>query len=91
MSALVDSARKYLGVPFRHRGRSASGLDCAGLGWIAYRDLGIELPDVRAYGREPFKNGLMEGLRAALGDPVDDGPLPGDVVVMRFDLSLIHI
>lgn len=91
MSALVDSARKYLGVPFRHRGRSATGLDCAGLGWISYRDLGIELPDVRAYGREPFKNGLMEGLRAALGDPIDDGLQPGDVVVMRFDKDPHHV
>ena len=91
MSALIDAARKYLGTPFRHRGRTASGLDCAGLGWIAYRDLGVELPDVRAYGREPFKNGLMDGLAAALGEPVSDGPRPGDVVVMRFERDPHHV
>lgn len=91
MSALIDAARKYLGVPFRHRGRSATGLDCAGLGVLAYRDCGIDVPDLRAYGREPYRNGLMEALQAALGDPVDGGPLPGDVVVMRFDKDPHHV
>lgn len=91
MSALIDSARKYLGVPFKHRGRTAAGLDCAGLGWIAYHDLGIDLPDVRAYGREPFKNGLMQGLEAALGAPVNEKPAHGDVVVMRFERDPHHV
>lgn len=91
MSALVDSARKYLGTPFKHRGRTPAGLDCAGLGWLAYHDLGIDLPDVRAYGREPFRNGLMQGLAAALGDPVEGEPQPGDVVVMRFDRDPHHV
>lgn len=91
MSALIASARKYLRTPFRHRGRTPAGLDCAGLGWLAYHDLGIELPDVRAYGREPFRNGLMEGLAAALGEPVTDGPRPGDVVVMRFESDPHHV
>ena len=91
MSALIDSARKYLGTPFKHRGRTPAGLDCAGLGWIAYQDLGVDLPDVRAYGREPFKNGLMQGLAAALGEPVADGLRPGDVVVMRFERDPHHV
>lgn len=91
MSALVDAARKYLGVPFKHRGRTPAGLDCAGLGWLAYHDLGVDLPDVRAYGREPFRNGLMQGLAAALGDPVDEAPRPGDVVVMHFGGDPHHV
>lgn len=91
MSALIDAARKYLGVPFRHRGRSAAGLDCAGLGVLSYRDCGIDVPDLRAYGREPFRNGLMDGLCAALGEPIDDQPKPGDVVVMRFEKDPHHV
>lgn len=91
MTKLVDSARKYIGVKFRHAGRSSAGLDCAGLGWLAFSDLGIDLPDVRGYGREPFKNGLMQGLEAALGAPIASDPQPGDVVVMRFDRDPHHI
>ena len=80
---LVTAARAYLGVPFRHRGRSSHALDCAGLGWLAFRDLGIALPDLRHYGREPFRDGLMTALTAALGPPVDGPPSPqeGDIAV----------
>ena len=95
---LVTAARGYLGVPFRHRGRTARGLDCAGLVWLCYRDLGVTLPDVRHYGREPHKDGLMEGAAAALGAPVwlggwiDRSMLQaGDVVITRFTVEPHHV
>jgi cell wall-associated NlpC family hydrolase len=95
VSALVDAARRYLGVPFKHQGRSAAALDCAGLGWLAYRDCGVMLPDVRRYGREPFRGHLMEALRAALGEPFATGPeaalQPGDVAVFRFREEPHHV
>lgn len=101
MSHLVDQARTYLGVPFRHRGRSGLGLDCAGLGIRVYADLGVELPDIERYGREPHRNGLMQALEAALGAPIWSGELgdvvprsllePGDVVVVRFAIQPHHV
>ena len=91
MSALVSAARRYLGVPFRHRGRTSRGLDCAGLIWLGYADLGVVLPDVRIYGREPHRNGLVEAVGRALGSAVI-GPLqPGDVLLMRFDREPHHL
>lgn len=91
MSALITAARAYLGVPFRHRGRTQAGLDCAGLVWRAYADLGLVLPDVRIYGREPHRNGLQEAMVRALGEPVARHPQAGDVLLMRFDLEPHHI
>ena len=91
MSALIAAARRYLGVPFRHRGRTSAGLDCAGLVWRAYADLGLVLPNVRIYGREPHRNGLQEAMVRALGEPVDRHPQAGDVLLMRFDLEPHHI
>lgn len=97
MSALVAAARKYLGVRFRHRGRSAKGLDCAGLGWIAYRDCGVELEDFRLYGREPHEDGLVRRLTGLLGEPVLVAPVtqgdlqPGDVIVFRFVKEPHHV
>jgi cell wall-associated NlpC family hydrolase len=82
MSKLVEQARTYLGVPWRHLGRSRRAVDCAGLLICAYADLGVVVPVIEHYGREPYKDGLMTGLRAALGDPVADGPKVGDIVVM---------
>lgn len=42
--------RSYIGIPYKHLGRSMKGLDCYGLIVMLYQDkLGIELPDVHNY------------------------------------------
>lgn len=37
---------KYLGIPYKHRGRSLEGLDCWGFLKFVYADLGIRLFDI---------------------------------------------
>lgn len=37
---------KYLGVPYKHRGRDLKGLDCYGLIICIYKDLGFKLWDI---------------------------------------------
>jgi len=37
---------KYLGIPYRHRGRTMEGLDCWGLLKFVYADLGYRLFDI---------------------------------------------
>jgi len=100
MSKLVAAARNYKGVPWRHCGRSAAGLDCAGLPWLAYADCGVQLPDRRRYGREPFKNGLMDAIVEALGPAVWSGAKGscsrallqvGDVVILSPDSLPRHV
>ena len=97
MTALVTAARKYTGVKFRHRGRKPTGLDCAGLLWLAYSDCGVVLPDFRLYGPEPHEDGLVAHVTAALGEPVAVGPVrasqlqAGDVAVMRYDHEPHHL
>ena len=92
---LVVSARKYLGVPFLHQGRSKRGLDCAGLPKLSYADLGTVLPDVRGYGREPFRGRLMQAIIDAFGEPFSTSPdadlQPGDIAVFRFRDEPHHI
>lgn len=83
MTKLADSARKYLGVKFVHRGRRADKLDCVGLVWIAYKDCGITLFAPSDYGREPQVNRFKVAIESALGAPVKDPPKPGDVVTLR--------
>jgi cell wall-associated NlpC family hydrolase len=101
MSRLVARARTFLGVPYRHRGRTAAGLDCAGLPWLAYAEEGVILPDLKKYGRTPFDDGLMRAAADALGDPVWTGVVGqvvpsellqvGDVCVLRFVLEPHHM
>ena len=37
---------KFLGIPFRHHGRSPAGLDCYGLIIAVYKELGYEVWDI---------------------------------------------
>lgn len=100
MSELVLTARRYLGVPFRHRGRNpAVGLDCVGLPLRCYADHGIHIPDVKKYGREPSadRQNLVDACIAGLGDPVAVAPVRrsqlkvGDICIQRFDRYPHHV
>jgi cell wall-associated NlpC family hydrolase len=101
MGQLANAARGYIGTRFRHRGRSAVGVDCAGLGVLAYRDCGVELPDYTLYGREPYRDGLVQYITQALGEPVwqagqsaysaHSALRDDDVIVMRFDREPHHV
>jgi cell wall-associated NlpC family hydrolase len=101
MSRLVEIARTFIGVPFKHRGRDRRGMDCAGLAWCAYAEAGVVMPDVSRYGREPHRDGLMRVCREGLGAPLWLGSVgevvprsllqPGDVVVIRFEIHPHHI
>jgi peptidoglycan DL-endopeptidase CwlO len=46
--AVVQDAKKYLGVPYVWGGESMSGIDCSGLVQAAYGDLGVTMPRVAA-------------------------------------------
>lgn len=76
-------ARKYLGVPFRHQGRSPTvGLDCVGLAVLCLRDAGLKPADRADYGRDP--DGTLEtALRETLAGPFDD-IRAGDIVLVEF-------
>ena len=94
---LPEAARAYIGTRFRHRGRNARGIDCVGLGVVAYADCGVTLPDFRLYGPEPHRDGMTQHMRAALGEPVAVAPVAagalqvGDVAVFRFDHEPHHM
>lgn len=72
--ALVESAKKYLGVPYVWGGESLSegGLDCSGLVQLAMKDLGVDVPRVA---RDQMKIGTEV--------PSLDQARPGDLVVTR--------
>lgn len=87
----VEAARTYVGVPWKHLGRTRKGLDCAGLPVVAAADIGKPVPDVARYGRNPFQDGLTKAVEKALGRAVWTGKKGscelsflevGDVVMM---------
>ena len=90
--ALIAAARGYLGVRFRHQGRSERGVDCAGMVVVSLWAVGRGLADAEAYGREPLNQGLREMLVENFGEPVPkDEMRPGDVALMRFRGEPSHV
>lgn len=76
-------ALRYLGTPFKHRGRSIKNLDCVGLLVMVAREIGMPHTDLKVYGREPTGNTLRDMLRANFGMPVDRPAEIDDVVTMQ--------
>ena len=60
---LYQAAMKYVGVPWKHRGRTANGMDCLGLLVLSIQDCGGTVEDRRDYGREAWTFGLLEELQ----------------------------
>ena len=78
---IVAVARGYLGVPWRHQGRTRAGLDCAGLIVMVARDLGLSDYDSTAYGRRAQGHGFLSPFRHTMdGVPVPDMRI-GDVLL----------
>jgi cell wall-associated NlpC family hydrolase len=89
-AAIIAAARAYLGVPFRHQGRSRTGLDCLGLGVVAFRDAGLAVEDAQAYRRQPDLRRLVAELdRQMIRLPRDGDPRPGVVALFR-DQAWLH-
>lgn len=89
---LVVAARRYIGAPFRHRGRGPHYYDCAGLLLRSFKAIGAPMQDLKHYGREPFRDGLREIVRLNLGLPIPREQMaPGDVVLMHWHTHPHHL
>ncbi len=65
---VVETAKKYLGIPYVYGGTSPRGFDCSGLVQYVFKELGVSLNRVAAD-------------QTAHGTPITkDGLLPGDIV-----------
>jgi cell wall-associated NlpC family hydrolase len=91
-AALVAHARSFVGVPFKHRGRSRDGIDCVGLVQACLQAVGRDTEDDLTYPRTPVPGlpALRDALIRHFGEPVKD-LAPGDVVAMRWTGDISHV
>ncbi|MFN4282368.1 MAG: C40 family peptidase [Alphaproteobacteria bacterium] len=78
---IVAEARSWLGVPWRHQGRSRAGIDCVGLVVQVARALDLADYDHTAYGRRAQGQGFVEHFRANMDGIAISAAQPGDVLV----------
>lgn len=86
-----EIVKKYLGIPYKHQGRSLKGLDCWGLMMLIYKDLGLDVFDIHddydlRWARKG-KNYFMENYWR--GWDKTDNPLPYDIVLMKNKSGII--
>ncbi|RLC34904.1 hypothetical protein DRH14_02010 [Candidatus Shapirobacteria bacterium] len=92
---IIEEARKYLGTPFLHQGRSASGLDCVGLIMVVAEKL--EVVDITEnsansiYNREPNPI-ILRNIFREYGERVDyEHMQSGDVMLLRNPMYPCHV
>lgn len=91
---VIAAARSCIGTPFRHQGRIiGAGLDCAGLGIVVAKAVGIEIKDFSGYPSQPF-----DGMLKKMFDEQDflqqinlSDAKPGDVLLMRISSAPQHV
>ena len=91
---IIAAARACIGTPFRHQGRLPGiGLDCAGLGIVAARAVGIDITDFTGYPAHPF-DGMLKKMfdqQSRLMRIATRDAAPGDVMLMRISSAPQHV
>lgn len=87
---IIAEGRSYLGVPWRHRGRSRTGVDCIGFIAKIGDAFGVEYQDIDGYSRNPdgrFVDHVMRFMTYREPQTL----APGCVVVLRDQHQACHI
>lgn len=90
---IVAEALSWEGVPFRHQGRSRSGVDCVGLGICVGRALGLLGDyDILNYRRNADGADLLREFRGQMGreKPINRAA-EGDVLLFRDRQFTVHV
>lgn len=91
---IVSEARKWLGTPFRPKGRlKGRGCDCVGLPLCVLRDLGIAdwTTDFSTYPDQPVNSHVLEVCKARLKEKPACEMQPGDLIVCRVPRVPCHV
>jgi hypothetical protein len=79
--AVIAEARRWLGTPWRHQGRTRAGVDCAGLVVMVARTLGLADYDAAGYSRRASGFDFVRHFQAAMESVRVAEAMPGDVLV----------
>lgn len=90
-SHIVQEARSWIGVPFRHHGRSRAGVDCVGLLVVVYEaTIGLSQGDFTEYPRHPETPFVYRTIRQYARRIAPANIKAGDVMLIRFGGASTH-
>lgn len=87
---VITEARSWIGVPFRHQGRSRRGVDCVGLPIMIGESLGLLPPrfEITDYGRLPS---LELAARVQSHCQPIPAAVPGSLIVIAWTKIAAHV
>ena len=88
---VVLEARKWLGVPWRHQGRSITGVDCIGLIIMVGTALNVPHEDKTGYAHQPQDRTFLNHLRKFLTPVSYTDTRPGTVGVFKQSHFPCHV
>lgn len=88
---IIQHARDWIGVRWRHQGRSRGGVDCVGLCLCVAGELGLKVGDVRDYPRRMDGSQLSAHLAAALQPVRREQGQQGDIALFRDGGFPVHV
>lgn len=89
--AIIQQARRYIGIPWRHQGRTPTGVDCVGLLFLVVKDVTGANIEFLNYSRWPHPELLRANLKKFLIVIRKDELEPGDIVLMRSGGVVCHV
>lgn len=91
---LATAAQSLDGVPFAHQGRSAQGMDCAGLVIASLAEQGVMVDAPANYsltGAASILLGVLDASPLLTALPIDEEPHAGDVLAFRIRREVQHM
>lgn len=88
---MVEEARKWVGTPWRHQGRTRVGVDCVGLLVVCARAIGLEVEDRTDYGQSPTNDSLLRHLSSYLTKAHNNQILPGRIGLFTENRFPCHV
>lgn len=87
---IEDEARTYLTVPWRHRGRTRTGVDCIGLICCVGQHFSVPYQDIDGYSRSPDGR-FVDHVRKFMLYRQPQKVIKGAAVILRDDHQPCHI
>lgn len=88
---IIQAARRRIGIPWRHQGRTEAGLDCIGLIMSVATEVGIAYHDLPAYTRTTYQNTFLKEFRAQAKLRAVSERVVGDMLLLKDGLYPCHV
>ena len=88
---IIAAARRWIGVKWKHQGRTRSGIDCLGLVVLVAKECGIADVDQKTYSPRPDGKSLVRRFSEEMDKIMLTEMQPGDVILFADSIYPCHV